>query len=143
MNVNKSLILFTLSFSLSLFSASEARPSGRARFASEPLLTRGLLTRSEQLPAVQQHCYWSVIHRLDLHHSLKSSRRNFIDCRFRLTHEEFIEWFSDFRRRCVDPRRPQSSSHIAIQSELRNYQQGAADILDGQIHLSFGVVKDA
>src|SRR5205807_8138317 len=112
-----------------------------SRIRSLPLAVL-ILAKSKQFPAIEQDCYWPIIDQLDLHHSAKAAGCHLSDQRSGLLDKVLIKRLGSFRRRGINPRRPQTTPHVTIQSELRNNQHAAMNVCNRSIHAARFIVED-
>src|SRR6202034_7881 len=97
--------------------------------------------RSEKFIGIEQDGDGAIVHEIDGHMRLENSGGHGDFQRFERAHELAITRLALFRRSGAQKTRAALSAGVAIQSELRNYQHGAADVEKRKIHFSRGVVE--
>src|SRR5687767_9330118 len=83
---------------------------------------------SKGLSAIDQNCDWAVVHEFHLHHFPKTTGGHIRNTVPDLFHKQIIKWFSNFGRRRIAPRRPQTAAHIAIERKLRHDKHSTAGL---------------
>ena len=78
-----------------------------------------------------------------MHVGTKASRFHDTDLLPALFHDVFVQFVCQFRVSCAVERGAVTLVAISVQRELRDNQQLAADILDGEVRLAIFVGKDA
>jgi len=103
----------------------------------------GLRLQSQESRAIQQQRDWPIIDQRHVHMLLKTASFNMQSVPTQLSNNALIKlfslvWASGHYKAWSPP-----FSAIAVKRELANHQQLPVNILQSEIHLAFGILKDS
>lgn len=104
---------------------------------------RGTMATNHLTGRIHYDRHRTIVYQLDLHVRSKLSRRHPNPKRPQIVRELLIKRLGNIRVSGVNKAGASAFLTVAVESELANYQNAAARVLNADIHLALGIGKDA